>query len=56
LTVTLTGELAPNALVQITVMVFAPLLSEAEFVDVLVELVPLTVQPPLGIELPPSTV
>jgi hypothetical protein len=57
LTVTVAGVLVPNALVQDAVMAFAPTLSATEFVEVLVELLPLTVQVvPPGIEVPPSTV
>jgi hypothetical protein len=57
LTVTLTGVLVPNALVQDTGMVFAPVLSETELVEVLVEDAPLTVQVvPPGIVVDPLTV
>ena len=56
-TVTVAGVLVPNALVQDTVMVFAPLLRATELVVALVDEAPLTVQVvPLGIEAAPLTV
>jgi hypothetical protein len=51
------AEPAPNELVHVTVIVFGPLASATELVDVLVDGAPLTVQVvPPGIVVPPLTV
>ena len=57
LTVTEAVVDGPNTLVQITLIVLAPSASATELVEVLVELVPFTVQVvPAGIVDPPLTV